>query len=159
MSEKRRILLIDRDQDWLKFAESTLSSIYEVLTESEFDQALRCCIKRDAEPNFDLIFVGLDWATENLDTIRSFSKRWRFVVMFPIIQQGQYLRILFKSGAFDCTDKPNDGKRLLELVKEQIDRAKLLNGTWRPTPTLQSSDSGVERLLEILDLPTNNLRR
>jgi DNA-binding NtrC family response regulator len=123
-----RILLIDRNTGWLKFAEETLRQAgYAVETASDFAKAsLRC-----PEGNFDLIFVGLDQVESHLGTLTDLAKNpsrpWRFVVMFPVRQTFDRVRIVLKAGAYDVVDKPYQRDALLSTVAAVVHEARLRN--------------------------------
>lgn len=146
----RRILLIDRHLEWLQFAQEALQERYDVLTAMNFEEAMKCCIQEGRSQEFDLIFVGLDLATNNLDTIKSLGKQWRFVVMFPVFQEDEKLRILFKAGVYDCADKPYEREELLKLVEDELSTAERLNGARRFRKERRRSDrSMLERILNV----------
>jgi len=124
-----RILLIDRHADWLEFAEKTLKQeSHDVVTATDFDEACRRCMDDD----FDLIFVGLDQAESHLATLSDLAKNpnrpQRFVVMFPLRQTFDRVRIVFKAGAYDVVDKPHQRDALLRMVANAVHEARLRNG-------------------------------
>lgn len=123
-----RILLVDRHADWLKFAEETLKQAgYVAMTAIDFDQAYQRCLDED----FDLIFVGLDQAEGHLGTLSDLAKNpgrpQRFVVMFPLRQTFDRVRIVLKAGAYDVVDKPYQRDRLLKMVADEIHEARRRN--------------------------------
>ena len=130
MGYLERVLLIDQHPDWLAFAKKTLLEVgYQVEAAPNFEEAARCCFEAD---RFDLILVGLDQAEANLNTIgelkKSKTQQWRFVVMFPIRQTPDRMRMVFKAGAFDCVSKPYQKDALLRVVADEIADAKRRNG-------------------------------
>ena len=152
MVTPKRILLIDRHPEWLQFAQEVLQERYDVFTAMSFEEAKKCCIRQEWPQEFDLIFIGLDLATSNLSTIESLGKQWRFVVMFPVFQEDEKLRILFKAGAYDCADKPYDRERLLNLVADELSRAERLNGVERPRHVRKRMGQRVSELERILKM-------
>jgi DNA-binding NtrC family response regulator len=151
MATTKRILLIDRHPEWLQFAQEVLQEQYNVLTATGFEEAAKCCVGEERSQEFDLIFIGLDLATTNLNTIESLGRQWRFVVMFPVFQEDEKLRILFKAGVYDCADKPYEREGLLKLVADELCRAERLNGIRRPRHGRKRSDQGVLELERILN--------
>jgi len=135
MATQERILLIDRHPEWLQFAGEVLQEQYEIITAGSFEEANECCIRKGQSQEFDLILVGLDLAANNLATITQLSKApsdgWRFVVMFPIFQQDETLRMFFKAGVLDCADKPYEREGLLKLVADELTLARKLGGIKR----------------------------
>lgn len=123
-----RILLIDQHADWLKFAEETLRQEgYEVITVVDFDGACQRCLDED----FDLIFIGLDQAESHLGALSDLAKNpgrpQRFVVMFPLRQTFDRVRIVLKAGAYDIVDKPYQRDALLKMVADAVHEARQRN--------------------------------
>ena len=123
------ILLIDRHVGWLKLAQEPLTQAgYKVVTAPDLDEATQ---SRLNEP-FDLVFIGLDQAERNLDTLSEIAKspdvQQRFVVMFPLRQTHEKMRIVFRAGAYDCVDKPYQSGDLLKIVAEKIADTERTNG-------------------------------
>lgn len=116
MAARNRILLIDRHAKWLQFTQEALQEQYDVVTAIGLEEAIETCIVTGQSQGFDLVFVGLGPATNGLSIIESFGSQWRFVIMFPVLQEDEMLRIFFKSGAYDCVDKPYEREALLQLV-------------------------------------------
>jgi len=151
MSTFKRILLIDRHPEWLQFAHEALQEQYDVLTAPSFEEARECCIQKGRSQEFDLILIGLDLATSNLSTIKAMGKQWRFVVMFPVFQEDETLRVLFKAGVYDCTDKPYEREGLLKLVADELSIAGQLNGVRRFRKQRKQGERGVLSLESILN--------
>ncbi len=150
MATQKRILLIDRHLEWLQFAQEALQERYDVFTATSFEEVRKWCLPEEWSQGFDLIFVGLDLATSNLSTIESFGKQWRFVIMFPVFQENEKLRLLFKAGVYDCADKPYDPEGLLQLVVDELSRAERLNRVERPRYGRKQMDQRVRELERIL---------
>jgi DNA-binding NtrC family response regulator len=128
MSDQGRVLVIDRHSQWLDFAVATLIEAgYEVLSASDFEMAS----KRWRDASFDLILVGLDQAESHLSTMSDLAKDRvhpkRIVVMFPIRQTYDRMRIVFKAGAYDIVDKPYEAAALQSMVAKQISEARQKN--------------------------------
>lgn len=123
MKTKYRILLIDQHAEWLEFAHKVLAKEYDVVILHKNEMG---SFKQDINNvnGFDLIFLGLELATNNLDVLKPLFKHWNFVVIFPIIQENDTVRLLFKAGVYDCAPKPYEREGLLRLVAEEIDFAK-----------------------------------
>jgi DNA-binding NtrC family response regulator len=123
MKTKHRILLIDQHAEWLEFAQEVLANEYDVVTLHKNEMG---SFRQDISGvnGFDLIFLGLELAANNLDVLKPLFKHWNFVVIFPIIQENDTVRLLFKAGVYDCAPKPYERDGLLRLVAEEIDFAK-----------------------------------
>jgi len=124
------ILVIDRHSGWRKFAEETLKQAgYEVAAASRLEEA----VERWLDESFDLILIGLDQAESHLGTLSDLAKNpahpRRIVVMFPIRQTYDKMRIVFKAGAYDVVDKPYQADALRSMVAEQIAEARQKNLT------------------------------
>lgn len=118
-----RLLFVDPRQDWLDFVKSALSCLYEVHTAQDF------CVLSDSlkqEQVFDLIFIGLNSAQDNIEMLSDLAQksRWRFIVLFPGFPDRNTFRIFFKAGVWDLLSKPYDIETLREVVKEQIKHMK-----------------------------------
>ncbi len=123
------ILLIDQHVSWLQFAAKVLSGAgYDVKTAVSLDMAGQRYLNED----FDLIFVGLDQAESHLETLADWAKGQdhpqRFVVMFPVRQTFDTVRIVLKAGAYDVVNKPYQPDALLKTVAEEVREAKARNG-------------------------------
>ncbi|MCX6032277.1 MAG: hypothetical protein NT169_23660 [Chloroflexi bacterium] len=156
MDTEGRILLVDRHPEWLRFASEVLREQYEVITARSFEEANECCMREGQSKEFDLIFIGLDVAASNLPAIAQLTRipldGWRFVVMFPVFQEDETLRMFFKAGVLDCADKPYESKGLLTLVHDELLLAKRLSGAkkfMRSRKTSQMSLLDLERILDI----------
>lgn len=126
--DHNRILLIDRHAQWVDFAVETLTQAgYKVFAASDFDTAS----ERWLDQSFDLILVGLDQAESHLGALSHLAKNpaqpRRIVVMFPIRQTYDRMRIVFKAGAYDVVDKPYKADALLRTVAEQIAESRKSN--------------------------------
>lgn len=122
------ILLIDRHSQWLDFAKEVLTRAgYKVFSADDFERAA----ERWGDEAFDLILVGLDQAESHLETLNDLARNRahpkRVVVMFPILQTYDRMRIVFKAGAYDVIDKPYDAEALLRSVAEQIANSQHVN--------------------------------
>lgn len=120
MTRRERILLVDQHPDWIKFAEEVLSERYDVVTATSLEDASQCCRGKF----FDLIFVGLHQAENKPDILNQLNQtpqgHRRLVIMFPVSQDYETMRRVFKAGAYDCVDKPYSREALLEMVEEEI---------------------------------------
>ena len=121
MSFEARILIIDRHSQWLEFAVKVLEEVgYEVFVASDFSSAVDLFINN----SFDLILIGLDQAENNLNVIKSIAKDKahpeRIVVMFPVRQTYDRMRIMFKAGVTDTVDKPYQPQVLRDIVAGQL---------------------------------------
>ena len=117
---KIRLLFIDPHEEWLSFVESTLADSFDVETAQEF----KALFEMQEGGPFDLIFIGLNVAQENMDALsylaESFENRWHFIVLFPGFPDDQAARILFKAGARDLLSKPYDPDTLRNVVEEEL---------------------------------------
>jgi len=105
-----------------------------VLTARSFEEVSSYCSQEGHSKVFDLIFIGLDLAIggiDNLSVIESLRKQSRFVVMFPVFQQDETLRVLFKAGVYDCVDKPYEREGLLRLVEGELNMARMRTARMR----------------------------
>lgn len=116
-----RILLIDRHDEWLEFAAGVLRQVgYRVTLSTDLDQACQL----GASSDFELILLGLDYLERHRAMLSHLANRpvhpWRFVVLFPIHQTYEQVRMAFKMGAFDVVDKPYQREALLKMVAAQL---------------------------------------
>jgi DNA-binding NtrC family response regulator len=124
-----RILLIDQHVAWLRFAEETLSQAdYDVTTALDLDEVCERCINED----FDLILIGLPQVERHLSKLSDLAKNpghpLRFVVMFPVRQTFDTVRMMFKeAGAHDVVDKPYQPDVLLRMVANEVYEARRQN--------------------------------
>jgi DNA-binding NtrC family response regulator len=121
MLSKARLLVIDRNLQWLRFAKRTLQCAgYAVAVAMDLVEAFRVHPDND----FDLVLIGLDQVERNLSVFAQLSREKaqsrRFVVMFPIHRTLDRVRVAFRAGAYDCIDKPFEAEALLDLVSEQL---------------------------------------
>jgi len=162
MDTQGRILLIDRHPEWLEFASEVLEGQYEVVTARSLEEANKCCIQQGQSKEFDLIFIGLDEAASNLPAITQLSRisrdGWHFVVMFPVFQENETLRMFFKAGVLDCADKPYESQGLLKLVTDELFLARRLSGIRRPMRSRQASRDNYLDLERILDIGITSTR-
>lgn len=116
--QKGHILLIDHDEAWLEFAQPALEAFgYVVKTARSTKEVL------DLEDKvYDLIIMN--WAQADQERLllhrlaRSESSNpRRVVVISPIQQLPERMRVVFKAGAYDCVDKPFDRRELVELIE------------------------------------------
>jgi DNA-binding NtrC family response regulator len=129
MKKRPKILLIDQHPEWLEFAQNVLKEGYDVVAHKAWDNAMST-VRESARKveGFDLVFIGLELATSNLDELKPLFKEWQFVVIFPIIETNETVRLLFKAGVYDCARKPYEKEGLLKLVADELEFAKLANG-------------------------------
>lgn len=129
MKKRPKILLIDQHPEWLEFAQSVLKEDYDVVAYKAWDNVMST-VKESARKveGFDLVFIGLELATSNLDELKPLFKEWQFVVIFPVIETSETVRLLFKAGVYDCARKPYEKEGLLKLVADELEFAKLANG-------------------------------
>lgn len=119
-----KLLLIDRNSDWLAFAKRVLQNAgYDVYIAEHVEVAFRLNSFND----FDLVLISLN----QVDDLHNYTKTIdekelpkRFVVTFPIRQTLEKVRTAFKAGADDCVDKPFDEVTMLNLISEQIEYSK-----------------------------------
>lgn len=148
MKDRQKILLIDQHPEWLKFAQDVLSDEYAVVTLTSYDEAPSIEYEVESNEGFDLIFIGLELATNNLDMLKPLFKQWQFVVVFPVLQENETVRMLFKAGVYDCAPKPYEREGLLKLVANELAEAKLVNGEKTPSP--QKTRQEIEKQLKIM---------
>jgi DNA-binding NtrC family response regulator len=129
MKKRPKILLIDQHPEWLAFAQNVLKEHYDVVAHKAWDNAMST-VKASARKvqGFDLVFIGLELATSNLDELKPLFKEWHFVVIFPVIETNEAVRLLFKAGVYDCARKPYEKEGLLRLVADELEFAQLANG-------------------------------
>jgi DNA-binding NtrC family response regulator len=151
---KKRILLIDRHPEWLEFARESLQHDYEVKTLANLEEITI------SDPGFlegfDLTFIGLELATEHLDALKSIFKEWHFVVIFPVFKDDEVLRLLFRSGVYDCATQPYDREGLLSLVSEELARVQILNKSKNTARSHRPRQQAVQDLASILRLEEFN---
>lgn len=118
----KRILIIDTRDEWLSFAESTLSEAgYEVEVARSIREAKE--IVGDNDNKFDLILADQKVVEAEKDVLREMiwvepDRRRRVVVVFPAQLALPKMREIFKLGAFDCVDKQYERDKLIDLVQE-----------------------------------------
>ena len=150
MAARKRILLIDRHAGWLQFAQEILQEQYDVLAAISLEEAVEACTVMDQSQGFDLIFVGLGSAANGLSIIKSLDSQWPFVIIFPVFQEDEKLRIFFKAGVYDCVDKPYEREILLKLVENELSTAERPKGVGRYQTEWRQLDQvafGLERIL------------
>lgn len=155
MTRRDRILLIDQRSEWLQFAKEVLQEQYEVVVAQSFQDASECCMREGRSQDFDLVFIGQGLAASNLPAIsqlsRSPSDGWRFIVMFPVFQEDESLRMFFKAGVLDCADKPYEREGLLKLVADELTIVKGFSGIKRFLGRPKQAGQGMLVLERMLD--------
>jgi DNA-binding NtrC family response regulator len=152
MKNKRKILLIDQHPEWLKLADGVLSKDYEIVTLSNNKDILSLQAKPGRMESFDLIFIGLELATNNLDVLKPLFKQWHFVVIFPVLQENETVRLLFKAGVYDCAPKPYEREGLQKLVADELAVAKMANGNSKIRPLRKTRQEIAKQLSYMLNL-------
>lgn len=152
MKKKKKILLIDQHPEWLDFAQYVLREDYDIVTLSSHDNLLSPQKDIRKVDGFDLIFIGLELATHNLDVLKPLFKQWQFVVIFPVIQENETVRLLFKAGVYDCARKPYDRDGLLKLVADELVLAEFVNGHSKIQSTRKTRQEIQKQLSVMLDL-------
>jgi len=155
MKRKPKILLIDQHPEWLDFAKGVLKSEYNVSTLTKKDDLLSLRDDASGVEGFDLVFIGLELATTNLDTLKPLFKQWHFVVVFPILQRNETVRLLFKAGVYDCARKPYESESLLKLVADELVVANIANGQQKvlsPKRTLRQAANDLASMLRMEDV-------
>jgi DNA-binding NtrC family response regulator len=152
MKKRRKILLIDQHPEWLDFAGEVLGKDYDVSMLSRHHN-LRSLPKDVRKMDgFDLIFIGLELATNNLDVLKPLFKQWQFVVIFPVIQENETVRLLFKAGVYDCARKPYDRDGLLKLVADELAFAETVNRQEKIQTTKKTRQEIEKQFATMLDL-------
>ena len=151
MQTRQKILLIDQHPEWLTFAQEVLSKDYDVVALSKHEDIF---LLRDkaVKKGFDLIFIGLELATGNLDQLKPLFKEWHFVVIFPVLQENETVRLLFKAGVYDCARKPYEREGLLKLVAEELVVAKIANGQDKISSSPKTHQESINQLAAMLNL-------
>lgn len=152
MKKRPKILLIDQHPEWLGFAQDVLNEDYDVIAHKNWDNLLSPVKDENTKAGgFDLVFIGLELATNNLDALKPFFKQWNFVVVFPVIETNETVRLLFKAGVYDCARKPYEREGLLKLVADELVIAKVANGKKiAPSPILSSQSGDIAKQLATL---------
>ena len=139
-STRKRILIIDTRDEWLSFAESTLSEAgYEVKVAKSIRKAKE--ILGDNGNKFDLILADQKVTETESDILRDMiwvepDRRRRVVVIFPTQLTLDKMREIFKLGAFDCVDKQYERDKLIDTVRAIFDHPFLpqQRGRSKPVP-------------------------
>ncbi len=152
MKNKYKILLLDKHPEWLEFAKSVLSDDYEVVALTGQDQILSLKDQLGKVNGFDLIFIGLELATNNLDVLKPLFSKWHFIVVFPVIQNNETVRLLFRAGVYDCARKPYERDGLLKLVEDELITAKVANGLNKVGDSNRTRQDTLKQLAIMLDL-------
>lgn len=156
MKSKNKILLIDQHPEWLRFAQKVLSKDYDIVTLTSHKDILSLQGKKQKSSSYDLIFIGLELATSNLDMLKPLFKEWHFVVIFPVIQENETVRLLFKAGVYDCARKPYERDGLLRLVSDELVAAKLANGSSKIRPKRLSRKELAKQFSALIELEDKN---
>jgi response regulator RpfG family c-di-GMP phosphodiesterase len=152
---KSKILLIDQHPEWLDFARAVLQEDYEVLALKRGEN-LSLENEVSSLDGFDLVFIGLELATNNLDALKPLFKQWHFVVIFPVLQSNDTVRLLFKAGVYDCARKPYEREGLLKLVADELALANIANGHSKFVSSRRTSQELARSLATILKLEDSN---
>lgn len=150
--KKKKILLIDQHSEWLDFAQEVLGDDYDITKLSKHGNVLSLQKDLGKANGFDLIFIGLELVTNNLDVLKPLFKQWQFVVVFPVIQENETVRLLFKAGVYDCAQKPYDRNGLLKLVADELALAEFVSRQDKIQLTRKSSHEIEKQLSAMLDL-------
>jgi len=119
-----RILLVDGQQSWLKFAESVLrNASFKVVTASNLHEAQQSLLASRDE--FSLILVDFNSATEDPTTLRAIGRKASgqkrpIVVLFPIEMTPSNMSSMFRLGIYDCANKQYNERGLLNLVAVEL---------------------------------------
>jgi response regulator RpfG family c-di-GMP phosphodiesterase len=141
MQNKRKILLIDQHPEWLEFARGVLGE--EILSLGDQTREIN---------GFDLIFIGLELATNNLEILRPLFSKWHFIVVFPVIQENETVRLLFRAGVYDCARKPYERDGLLKLVSDELITAQIANGHSKVHFFQKTKQETLKQLASMLNL-------
>lgn len=122
-NNNQRILIIDKNHVWRKWAYSVLSENgYVVVEGSTFAKA-----RKGIEKNPDcLVLISVDIAKSNLADVKIMAGKKvkrpaKFLVISPIRLSYNDLRDLWLSGVVDIQRKPRNKKVLLDLVGNEFD--------------------------------------
>lgn len=148
----RRILLIDSQQNWLKFAKNTLTAAgfdIEVVPDIESAQHLLSTTQNE----FALILASLDSVQEDTATFPEIARtesgrKRRIVVLFPTELTPANMSKIFRLGAHDCVNKRYGRQGLLNLVMEQL-------ADYDETSEAPPSSSKCERKTSLGDSPVS----
>lgn len=152
MNKRKKILLIDQHPEWLDFAKKVLKEDYDIVKLSKHNDLLSLQKDVGKTNGFDLIFIGLELVTTNLDVLKPLFKQWQFVVIFPVIQENETVRLLFKAGVYDCARKPYDRDGLLKLVADELVVAESVSGQNKIPSTKKTRQEIKKQLSVMLDL-------
>jgi DNA-binding NtrC family response regulator len=152
VKNRKKILLIDQHPEWLDFAQEVLGNDYDIVALSGHNDLVSLQKTVGKTNGFDLIFIGLELATSNLDVLKPLFRQWQFVVIFPVIQENETIRLLFKAGVYDCARKPYDRDGLLELVADELALAESVNKRKKVRLNKKTRQDIEKQLSAMLDL-------
>jgi len=115
-----RVLLIDPDAYWIKFALDTLKrrgiSAQGTTDLDKIGRAFRLI------HGPQLTLVNLEFAENSPDQLRRLAQSGdrHVVVLFPTSLTPYEMSRVFKLGVYDCVDKPYDAQSLVRLVESLV---------------------------------------
>jgi len=122
----KRILLIDGREDWLSRTEAILRQAgYEVSKAHDCKDA-QAVLQREGN-SFDLIVANQLQVERAKDALYDLiwaepDRRARVVVLFSTEPTLPRMREVFKLGVYDCLVKQDEPERMLELLREVIEK-------------------------------------
>lgn len=143
--EKRRILVVDDDQDYLKFVSKTLEfEGYQVQTADCGEKAIATIT--DQTPDLLILDINMP-GISGIDTLKLLRKKLSYVAVIFISANDKPEDVILglDAGADDYIRKPFDVKELLARVKAKL-RIKDLNDQ------LRLANQRLQELVEIDDL-------
>jgi DNA-binding NtrC family response regulator len=152
-----RLLFVDSQTKWLAFVMSTLANLFHVRTTARFDFLVQA---QEEARDYDLVFLGLGLARENMEALRSLieSTRWAFVVFTPGYPEKSTARALYKLGVRDVIAKPYDQQSLTNVIRDEIEHAEdriARRGAFREND-YQSRVVRLEEIFQITASPSGN---
>lgn len=124
--ERKSVLVIDSQQDWLEFCETTLREHgYDVYTAPTV-QAAQAFLTTYPDLNVTLILVDAQFLfREDGSVIAALSQsgigsKRSVVVLFPVLLTPARVQMAYELGASDCVDKPYSATALLDLTEQMF---------------------------------------
>jgi DNA-binding NtrC family response regulator len=116
----KSVLLVDHEQEWLKFGHSALTKVgYFVETATNIQNALSLCQTK----YFSLVLIDFNSMEQDekvFHELVSSPNRPFVVVLSSMDLSPEKLRKAFNLGAFDCVEKCYDEPALRQVVEKQL---------------------------------------
>ncbi len=143
-TQGKTILVIDSEQGWLEFAQSTLKkNHYEAYAAQHIEDA-QALLATHSESQIVLVLIDSKLIAEHTTIIGTLRQSETgltrsVVVVFPTDLTPRNARDAFKQGAADCVSKPYDEASLLALVEQMLADHRIAGSPHRTSARISSS--------------------